>query len=210
MCLKFLLSFHRHRNFPAMFWKKTWAQAGREPSIFRSQTRYFSTAPLQPYLDVSVAAVMRLFHHFFSYWPQDFPAVSVFTSLGFSSRICSYWLGFSGHFCCYWQRDFSAVSVVACWDFHALTFWYGNVKSLPPVTRRLGFSGHIFSFWLGFSSRSFSSMGNLKKLYGRQTNCSGIDSGIFCWCQWHRWQFATDINDTVGKFATGVNDTSGK
>jgi hypothetical protein len=28
--------------------------------------------------------------------------------------------------------------------------------------------------------------------------------------QQHRWQFATNINDTGGKFATGVSDTGGK
>jgi hypothetical protein len=57
---------------------------------------------------------------------------------------------------------------------------HGNVKSLPPGTRRPGFSSRICDFWPGFSGRSFSGMGNLKKLYGRQANCSGIDSGIFC------------------------------
>ncbi len=49
LCLTFLLSFQRHRNFPAAFWKKTWAQAGREPTTIRLQTRYSSTAPMHPY-----------------------------------------------------------------------------------------------------------------------------------------------------------------
>jgi hypothetical protein len=56
----------------------------------------------------------------------------------------------------------------------------------------LGFSGRFCSYWPlnftavsdsylpGFSGRSFSGIGNLKKLYGLQANCSGIDSGIFC------------------------------
>jgi hypothetical protein len=43
-----------------------------------------------------------------------------------------------------------------------------------------GFSGRICCFWQGISGRSFSGMGNLKKLYGQQANCSGIYSGIFC------------------------------
>jgi hypothetical protein len=30
------------------------------------------------------------------------------------------------------------------------------------------------------SGRSFSGMGDWKKLYGQQANWSGIDSGIFC------------------------------
>jgi hypothetical protein len=48
-------------------------------------------------------------------------------------------------------------------------------------------SGRFFCYWPQdfpaasvFTGRSFSGMGNLKKLYGRQANCSGIDSGIFC------------------------------
>jgi hypothetical protein len=123
---------------------------------------------------------MRLSGRFFCYWPQDFPAVSVFTG-----------------------RDFPAVSVVNGQDFPAVSavtgsgifrqylellvgifrpklFRHGNVKSVPPGTRRPGFSGRICSFWPGFSGHSFSGMGNLKKLYGRQANCSGIDSGILC------------------------------
>jgi hypothetical protein len=35
-------------------------------------------------------------------------------------------------------------------------------------TRRPGFSGRICCFWPGFSGRSLSGMGNLKKLYGQQ------------------------------------------
>jgi hypothetical protein len=46
-------------------------------------------------------------------------------------------------------------------------------------TRRPGFSSRICCFWPGFSGRRFSGMGNLKKLYGQQANCSGI-YGIFC------------------------------
>jgi hypothetical protein len=45
-------------------------------------------------------------------------------------------------------------------------------------TRRPGFSGRICCFWPGFSGCSFSGIGNLKKLYGQQGNCSGIYSGI--------------------------------
>jgi hypothetical protein len=59
-------------------------------------------------------------------------------------------LGFSGRFCSYWQPNFPAVSVVTCRDFLAYLSWH------------------------------FSGMGNLKKLYGQQANCSGIYSGIFC------------------------------
>jgi hypothetical protein len=56
------------------------------------------TAPLHPYIEVSVASVMRLSGRFFCYWPQDFPAVSVFTG-----------------------RDFPAVSVVNDRDFPAVS-----------------------------------------------------------------------------------------
>jgi hypothetical protein len=61
---------------------------------FRLQTRCSSTAPLSPYSGFSVASIMKLPGRFFSYWPQDFPAVSVFTG-----------------------RDFPAVSVVNGRDF---------------------------------------------------------------------------------------------
>ncbi len=83
-----------------MFWKKTGAQAGREPPTFRLLTRYSSTAPLHPYLIVSVASIMRLSGRFFSYWQQGFPAVSVFT--GWDSPALSVING----------RDFPAVSAV--------------------------------------------------------------------------------------------------
>jgi hypothetical protein len=106
---------------------------------------------------------------FCSYWQPNFPAVAG-----------SYLPGFSGRICSYWQPNFPAVSVITCRDFLALLFPARECKSLPPDTRRPGFSGRICCFWLGFSSRSFSGMGNLKKLYGRQANCSSIDSGIFC------------------------------
>jgi hypothetical protein len=56
-------------------------------------------------------------------------------------------------------------------EFSGLTF---------SGTRWPGFSGRICCFWPEFSSRSFSGMGNLKKLYGQQANFSGIYSGIFC------------------------------
>ncbi len=70
---------------------------------------------------------------------------------GFSDSICSYWPGFSVT-CSYWPRDFPAISVVTCRDFLILTFpARGNVKSLPPETRRPGFSGRICSFWPGIS-----------------------------------------------------------
>ncbi len=93
-----LLSFQHHRNFPAMFWKMTRAQAGREPPTFRLQIRYSSTAPLHPYSGFSVASIMRFSGRFFSYWPQDFPAVSVFAG-----------------------GDFPAVSVVNGQDFPAVS-----------------------------------------------------------------------------------------
>jgi hypothetical protein len=83
------------------------------------------TLPLHPYSEVSVASIMRLSHCFFSYWQKDFP------SAGFSGRICFYWLGFSGRFCCYWPHDFPTVSVVACWDFPALTFPAWESKKSP-------------------------------------------------------------------------------
>jgi hypothetical protein len=39
--------------------------------------------------------------------------------------------GFSGRICFYWPWDFPAVSVVACWDFPALTFWAWECKKSP-------------------------------------------------------------------------------
>jgi hypothetical protein len=94
--------------------------------------------------------------------------------LVFSGRLCSYWKpnfpavsgsylpGFSGRICSYWQPNFPAVS-----------------GSYLP-----GFSGRICCFWPVISGRSFSGMGNFKKLYGRQTNCSTagfsvLNTGIF-------------------------------
>ncbi len=54
-----------------------------EPSTFKLQTKYSSTAPLHPYSEVSVASIMRLSNCFFIYWHQDFPAISVFTGRDF-------------------------------------------------------------------------------------------------------------------------------
>ncbi len=81
----------------------TCAQAGGEPSTFRLQTRYSSTAPLHPYSTVAVACIMRLSSRLFSYWPQDFQAVSVFTG-----------------------RDFPAVSVLTGRDFPAVSLVTGR------------------------------------------------------------------------------------
>jgi hypothetical protein len=115
---------------------------------------------------------------FCSYWKLNFPAISGSYLPGFSGRICSYrqpnfpavsgsyLSGFSGRICSYWQPNFPAVSVVTCRTFSG--------------TRRPGFSSCICCLWPGISGRSFSDMGNLKKLYGQQANCSGIYSGIFC------------------------------
>jgi hypothetical protein len=63
--------------------EKTWAQAWRELSTFRLQTKYSSTAPLHPSSKVSVASIMRLSGRFFTYWQQDFLAVSVFSGRDF-------------------------------------------------------------------------------------------------------------------------------
>jgi hypothetical protein len=71
-----------------------------ESLTFRLQTRYSSTAPLHPYSSVAVACIMRLSSHLFSYWPQDFPAVSGFTGQDFPE--VSVLTG----------RDFPAVSLV--------------------------------------------------------------------------------------------------
>jgi hypothetical protein len=79
-------------------------------------------------------------------------------------------------------------------------------------TRRPGFSGRICCFWPGYSGRSFSGMGNLKKLYGQQeivlvstAGFSVLNTGIF-WqeaktkrlfsqCMWtHQRQF--ELNPT--------------
>ncbi len=63
-----------------------------------NQMLHSSTAPLHPNSGFSVASIMRLSGRFFSYWPQDFPAVSVFTG-----------------------RDFPAVSVINGRDFPAVS-----------------------------------------------------------------------------------------
>jgi hypothetical protein len=63
--------------------EKELSTSWHEPPTFRLQTRYFYTAPLHPYLKRSVACVMKLSGRFFCYWPQDFPAVSVFTGRDF-------------------------------------------------------------------------------------------------------------------------------
>ncbi len=169
-----MLSFLRHRNFPAVKWKNVWAQGRREPPTFRLWSRCSTTAPLKPCiynLKNSVCFLLGFSGRFFSYRKPNFPAVSGSYLPGFSGRICSYWQpnfpavsgsylpGFSGCICSYLP------------GFSGLTFF---------GTRRPVFSGRICCFWPGFSGRSFSGMGNLKKLYGQQANCSGIYSGNFC------------------------------
>jgi hypothetical protein len=78
---------------------------------------------------------------------------------GFSGRICS------------WQPNFTAVSVVTCRDFLALPFLAPEGREFPAVSVVSG---------RDFSGCSFSGMGNLKKLFEQQANCSGIYSVIFC------------------------------
>ena len=56
-----------------------------------------------------MASIMRLSGRFFSYWPQDFPAVSVFTGWDFPAVSVV-----NG-------RDFPAVSVVNGRDFPAVS-----------------------------------------------------------------------------------------
>ncbi len=133
------------------------------------------------FLAVSVITGSRIFRPYLVVNCRDFLAVSAVSD----SQIFRPYLVVT-------CRGFLAVSAATgsrifrpyLW-FLAVIFWpylfrYGNVKSLPPDTRWPGFSGRICCFWPGFSCRSFSGEGNLKKLYGRQANCSGIDSGIFC------------------------------
>ena len=71
MGLNFLLSFLRHRNFPAVFWKNNCAQVGREPPILRLPTQYSTNAPLLPcpkfnfksiYTDVSSVGPVSCVH----------------------------------------------------------------------------------------------------------------------------------------------------
>jgi hypothetical protein len=83
--------------------EKDLSTAGGEPSTYRLQTRYSSTASLHPYSTVAVACIMRLSSRLFSYWPQDFPAVSVFTG-----------------------RDFPAISVLTGRDFSAVSLVTGR------------------------------------------------------------------------------------
>jgi hypothetical protein len=65
-----------------------------------------------------VASIMRFSGRFFSYWPQDFPAVSVFTG-----------------------RDFPAVSVVNGWNFPAFLLLLAAGFSGSICCCLLGFSG---------------------------------------------------------------------
>ncbi len=128
--------------------------------------------------DIHALPLLVFSGRFCSYRKRNFPAVSGSYLPGFSGRICSYWQpnfpavsgsylpGFSGRICSYWQPNFPAGSVVTCRDFLALPF-------LAP-------EGRIFPAVSVVSGRSFSGMGNLKKLYGQQANCSGIYSEIFC------------------------------
>jgi hypothetical protein len=73
--------------------------------------------------------------------------------------------GFSGRICSYWQPNFPTVSVVTCRDFLALSFLAPEGREFPAVSVVSG---------RDFSGCSFSGMGNFKKLYGQQANCSGI------------------------------------
>ena len=66
--------------------EKDLSKGWRESPTFRLQTRYSYTAPLHPYLRGTMACVMKLSGRFFCYWPQDFPAVSVFTESAFPHR----------------------------------------------------------------------------------------------------------------------------
>ncbi len=102
-------------------------------------------------------------------------------------------LGFSGVSVVTGSRIFRLFLVLTCWDFPAVSAVTGSrisgricsyLLGFSGVTfsgtRRPGFSSRICCFWPGFSRRRFSGMGNLKKLYGQQANCSGTYSGIFC------------------------------
>jgi hypothetical protein len=77
--------------------------------------------------------------------------------------------------------DFPAISVVTDHNFPAVSVLkllagiFGTICSYWP-----GFSGRICHYWPEFSGRSFSAMGDCKKFYVQQVNCSGIDSRIFC------------------------------
>ncbi len=108
---------------------------------------------------------------------RDIPAVSVINGWDFPA-VSSYLPGFPSHICSYWVWDFPAVSVIPRGDFLALIFLARrNVKSLPPETRRPGFSGC-----------SFSGMWNLKNsMCSRQIvlvltgGFSVLNYGIFWW-----------------------------
>ncbi len=134
MGLNFLLSFLRHRNFPAVYLSTGWARTS-DLQIMNQVFYHCTTAPLY---------VARNDIHSVPYW--DFPAVSGSYLPGFSSRICSYWqpnfpavscsylTGFSGRICSYWQPNFPAVSVVTCRDFLALPFLAPEGRDFPAVS----------------------------------------------------------------------------
>jgi hypothetical protein len=143
-----------------------------------------ATAPLYTIsYDIHCVPSWDFSSHFCSYRKPNFPAVSGSYLPGFSGRICSYWQpnfpaisgsylpGFSGRICCYWQPNFPAVSVVTSRDFLALPFLAPEGRDFPAVSVASGrdFPAIAFLAWV-----------IKKKLYGQQSNCSGIYSGIFC------------------------------
>jgi hypothetical protein len=127
------------------------------------------------FLAVSFVTGSRIFRPYLFYW------------LGFSGHICSYWPGFSGCFCCYWPRDFPAVSIVACWDFPALTFLAWECKKVSVQ----GPEGRDFPVVSGVSGRDFmtvtflawgilkNSMGSRQIVLTLTAGFSVLNMGIF-------------------------------
>ncbi len=119
-------------------------------------------------------------------WPSDYEADilplrhSILVNMMLRHSLCSL-LGFPGRFCSYWQLDFPAVSVVKCRDFLAWTFPARECKKSPSRDQKAGiFRPYLLFLPAIFRPLLFWHRDILKKLYGRQANCSGINSGIFC------------------------------
>jgi hypothetical protein len=139
--LIFLLSFLRHRNFPVLQRKSSWAQGGREPLTFRLRNRCSTTAPLLPCICEAITFMCSLqgfSGRFCSYRKPNFPAVSG-----------SYLPGFSGRICSYWSRIFRPYQVVTCQEFLALPFLAPEGRDFPAVSVVSGRNFPAVAFWHG-------------------------------------------------------------
>jgi hypothetical protein len=81
---------------------------------------------------------MRISGRFFCYWPQDFLAVSVFTGRDFPAVSVVNGRDFPAVSVVTGRGIFRPLSVVACWDFPALTFQAWECKKSPSRDQKAG------------------------------------------------------------------------